>query len=172
VDEHESARLFGRRPEIAQAWVAEVCAVGDGRNLDAAETAVSHQSDELLGSLRVDRAEHEHALADKGRQGLVLALDLDSAEVDPGAEDDDVDAGPILFLEDPVDVLELADRRPSLTPVLPDHLDAVLPLGVGAEAGDDYVRMDVDDSVHSAESLAPAATTSTVVAAIVSSSGW
>jgi len=116
----------------------------DGRDFDAADAAVPHQRDELLGPLRVDRAEHEHALAGKVRQGLVLALDLDSAEVDPGAKDYDVDAGPILFLENPVEVLKLAQRRPRLVPVMRDDLGPHSPLDVRAEAGNDHVRMDVD----------------------------
>ena len=145
VDEHERPRLLGGRPELAQAQVAQVHAARDGRDLDAAEPPVPHQLDELLGPLRLDGAQHEHTLARKRRQRLVLALDLDAAEAHPRAEDDGVDTGAVLLLEDPADVPELAQRRPDLLPAVRDDLAAVPPFDVRSEAGNDHMRVAVDD---------------------------
>ena len=145
MDEDERAGLLRRRPEVAQARVAEVGAARHGRDLDAAQPPVAHQLDELLGPLGVDGAEHDHAVARERGERLVLALDLDAAEVDPRRQHDDVDAGSILLLEDPRQVGELAQRGADLAPAEADDLAPLVPRDLGPEAGDDHVRVRVDD---------------------------
>ncbi len=145
MHEDEGGRLLGRGPELAQALVAEVGAARHGRDLDAAEATVVHELDELLGPLRVDRPEHEHALPGQSRERLVLPLHLHPAQVHPGREHDHVDARTVLLLEDAAEVGELAQRGADLAAPVRDDLDAAAPLDLGAEPGHDHVRVAVDD---------------------------
>ena len=158
VHEDERARLLRRGPEVAEARVPEIRADGRSGDLDAAETTIPHQLDELFRPLEVDGPERSDALSHHACERFVLALDLPSEQVHPGAEDDDVDSRLVLRLEDPPAIDELAERCADLAPFVGDDLRAVAPRHLGPEPGDDDVGMDVyDGGPHAGEARCTAA---------------
>src|SRR5438477_4214291 len=145
MDEDERTGLVGCRPKLVEALIPKEDAARRRRDLDAGEPAVVHQLAQLLRTSEIDRPERKHTVTHIRRERLVLPLDVDPAEVDPRAQDDRIDTRAALLLDDAADVGELPHRGADLTASVAHDLSTVAPLDVGAEPGNDHMRVRVDD---------------------------